>query len=106
MPMTDSPLPADLLEYYAQGKEAGRLERGIGPLERARTQEVVQRFLPASPAVIHDVGGGPGAHAFWLAELGYTVHLVDLAPLHIEQARARAASPGAPQLASIEQGDA
>ncbi|MEO7734997.1 MAG: class I SAM-dependent methyltransferase [Kofleriaceae bacterium] len=104
--MTGSPLPRELLDYYAQGKEAGRLARGIGPLEQARTQELVQRFLPASPAVVYDVGGGPGAHAFWLAEQGYAVHLVDIAPLHIEQARARAASPVAPQLASIEQADA
>ena len=106
MERTDPPLPAELLTYYAQGKEADRLARGIGPIEHARTQELVQRFLPAAPAVIHDVGGGPGAHAFWLAELGYTVHLVDITPLHVEQARARAASPGAPQLASIALGDA
>ena len=106
MPTTGSPPRREILDYYAQGSEAGRLSRGIGPLERARTQELVQRFLPASPAVVYDVGGGPGAHAFWLAEQGYTVHLVDIAPLHIEQARERAARPGEPQLASVEQADA
>lgn len=106
MAPTGSPLPRELLAYYAQGTEAGRLDRGIGPLERARTQELVQRFLPAAPAIVYDVGGGPGAHAFWLAALGYAVHLVDIAPLHIAQARERAASPGSPQLASIAQGDA
>jgi ubiquinone/menaquinone biosynthesis C-methylase UbiE len=52
------------------------------------------------------VGGGPGVYSFWLAELGHTVHLVDVAPVHVEQARQRAAQPGSPQLASIEQDDA
>jgi ubiquinone/menaquinone biosynthesis C-methylase UbiE len=41
-----------------------------------------------------------------LAGLGYTTHLVDVAPLHIEQARQRARQPGSPQPASLEQGDA
>ena len=108
--MTGAPLdlsfPDEILAFYGEGREADRLTRGIGPLELARTQELLQRFLPPAPAVIHDVGGGPGAHAFWLAELGHTVHLVDLTPLHIEQARTRAAQPGSPQLASIAQGDA
>jgi ubiquinone/menaquinone biosynthesis C-methylase UbiE len=99
-------VPDEILDYYADGKEAERLARGIGPLELARTQELMQRFLPGPPAVVCDLGGGPGAYAFWLAGLGYTVHLVDVTPLHIEQARERAARPGAPQLASVEQGDA
>jgi len=38
-----------------------------------------------------DVGGGPGAYAAWLADAGYEVKLVDGTPLHVEQARERAA---------------
>jgi ubiquinone/menaquinone biosynthesis C-methylase UbiE len=99
-------IPGEILEYYGEGKEAERLTRGIGPLELARTQELLLRFLPPPPAVICDVGGGPGTYTFWLAELGHAVHLVDVTPLHIEQARQRAAQPGSPQPASMEQGDA
>jgi ubiquinone/menaquinone biosynthesis C-methylase UbiE len=106
MSTTDTSMPGEILDFYGGGKEADRLARGIGPLELARTQELLQRFLPPAPAVICDVGGGPGVHAFWLAGLGYTTHLVDVTPLHIEQARQRGTQAGSPQLASIEQGDA
>jgi ubiquinone/menaquinone biosynthesis C-methylase UbiE len=40
---------------------------------------------PAAPAVIADIGGGPGRYALWLAELGYTVEHRDLVHLHVEQ---------------------
>lgn len=103
---TEISVSGDILDFYAEGTEASRLAQGIGPLEHARTQELILRFLAPAPRVVCDVGGGPGAYAFWLAELGHTVHLVDVAPLHIEQARQRAAQPGSPQLATIEQGDA
>ena len=64
------------------------------------------RFLPPPPAVVLDVGGGPGAHACWLAQQGYVVHLIDLVPLHVEQARrASQAQPEHP-LASATVGDA
>jgi ubiquinone/menaquinone biosynthesis C-methylase UbiE len=106
MPMSDSTLPGEILEFYSDGKEAERLGSGIGPLEFARTQELILRFLPPVPATIYDVGGGPGVYSFWLAELGHRVHLVDIAPPHIAHACQRAAQPGSPQLASIEQGDA
>jgi SAM-dependent methyltransferase len=106
MPMTDISVPGEILDYYEEGNEAERLARGIGPLELARTQELVLRFVPPAPAVIYDVGGGPGTYSFWLAGLGYATHLVDVAPLHVEQARRRAAQPGSPPLASMEQGDA
>ena len=64
------------------------------------------RYVPPFPAVILDVGGGPGVYACWLAKQGYEVHLVDATPLHVELARqASQAQPDAP-LASIEVGDA
>ncbi|MFI2618504.1 class I SAM-dependent methyltransferase [Streptomyces sp. NPDC018584] len=37
-----------------------------------------------------DVGGGPGAHAQWLVEEGYEVHLVGPVQKHGEQACERA----------------
>jgi len=87
-------LPDDVLRHYEGGVEAGRLEHGPGQVERDRTRELVLRYLPPPPAVVMDVGGGPGAHAVWLARQGYTVHLVDATPLHVEQARTALAATG------------
>jgi len=99
-------LSEEVLAYYDGGKEAQRLLRGPGQLELARTQELVLRYLPPPPAVILDVGGGAGIYACWLAGLGYEVHLVDLVPYHIEQARAASeAQPNQP-ITSLSVGDA
>jgi ubiquinone/menaquinone biosynthesis C-methylase UbiE len=104
--MSDSPLPDEVTAHYADGYEEVRLARGAGQIELARTQELLQRFLPPPPAVVLDVGGGPGRYALWLARLGYTVHLIDALPLHVELAQqASAAQPEAP-LASAAVGDA
>jgi SAM-dependent methyltransferase len=43
--------------------------------------------MPPAPARVLDVGGGPGAHAVWLEDLGHEVTLIDPVPLHVEQAR-------------------
>src|SRR5688572_24532535 len=86
-PMRDVP---HVTSYYALGMERDRLAIGAGALEFARTQMLLERYLPTPPAVIADVGGGPGRYAAWLATKGYQVHLIDPVPLHIEQARAAA----------------
>lgn len=96
----------DVAAYYAQGVERDRLAAGQGALEFTRTQALLERYLPAPPAVIADVGGGPGRYAVWLAERGYRVHLIDPMPLHIEQARAAAGGRPGAALASAEVGDA
>ncbi len=101
-----TPLREEILAYYNKGQEAGRLFRGIGPLELARMQELLIRYLPAPPATVLDVGGGPGIYSCWLARRGYRAHLIDATPLHIYQARqASAAQPSQP-IASIDLGDA
>lgn len=71
--------------------EDSRLTQGWGPLELARTQELILRFLPPAPARVLDVGGGSGIYAAWLASLGHEVWLIDLVPKHIEQAGKRSA---------------
>ena len=98
--------PDEVLAFYALGLEPGRLELDYFPLERARTQELIRRHVPPPPAVVLDVGGGAGAYSFWLAELGYEVHLVDPVPLHVERARAASAGRAHGRLASAEVGDA
>lgn len=83
-------LDPSVRDYYERGTEAERLFGGFpsGPLELARSKEIIQRYLPAEPLTILDVGGGPGVYAAWLAEQGHRVHVVDPIPLHVEQARA------------------
>lgn len=82
-------LPPEIRVYYEQGQEAKRLAGGFptGPLELARTQELILRYLADDKLEILDVGGGPGIYAKWLAELGHDVRLVDPVSLHVEQAR-------------------
>jgi SAM-dependent methyltransferase len=94
----------EILAHYAAGIEAPRLAQHAGVLERARTIDLLARHLPPPPARILDVGGGPGAYAVWLAGRGYEVRLIDPVSLHVEQAKAAAASAGAALDASI--GDA
>ena len=77
----------EIAAFYARGLERDRLSAGQGALELLRTQQLLERYLPPPPAVLADIGGGPGRYALWLAGRGYRVHLVDPLPLHIEQAR-------------------
>jgi SAM-dependent methyltransferase len=95
----------DVLAFYANGRERERLTADGGTLELIRTQELLRRVLPPAPAVVLDVGGGPGVYAAWLARAGYDVHLVDPVPLHVTQATELAASqPEHPFTAAV--GDA
>lgn len=83
-----------LQAHYGLGREQGRLDGGLGAVEFERTRELMLRHLPAAPAVVADIGGGPGRYALWLASLGYAVALRDVVPLHLEQAQAAAGEAG------------
>ncbi|MGW2150566.1 class I SAM-dependent methyltransferase [Nonomuraea bangladeshensis] len=76
----------ELLAYYDQDREDGRLREGRGRLEFWRTQDVLRRTLPPAPARVLDVGGGTGVHAEWLSADGYEVELLDPVPRHVERA--------------------
>src|SRR5690242_14553694 len=106
--MSSQPASSDqsISIYYNRGREQERLMNANGKLELLRTQEILLRYLPKPPATILDVGGGAGVYALWLAREGYTVHLIDLMPLHVEQATAASAKQPEAPLASVRLGDA
>jgi SAM-dependent methyltransferase len=91
---------SEIVSHYEKTPEDPGLLTGCGPLELARTQELILRHLPAAPRKILDVGGGSGVYSAWLGSLGYDTHLIDLVPTHVERART------IPGIASAEVGDA
>jgi ubiquinone/menaquinone biosynthesis C-methylase UbiE len=98
-------LDSRIADFYQQTAEESRLEHGPFLLEALRTRELIQRYAPAAPATVVDVGGAAGAYALWLAEAGYAVHLLDPVPRLVAEARRRSATRSRP-LASCEIGDA
>jgi SAM-dependent methyltransferase len=102
--MAEQAMHREVIDHYASGYERGRLSRFAGVLEYARTQELIRRYAPPAPAVVYDIGGGTGPYAFWLGDLGYQVHLIDILAVHVELAQ-QEAQHHLP-LASIELGDA
>jgi SAM-dependent methyltransferase len=105
--VSEKPIAEEIVDYYNSYDESKRLTDAFGLLERERTQELITRYLlPPSQAVILDVGGASGVYSFWLASLGHIVHLVDIVPRHIEQAKQTSTEPGSARLASIRVGDA
>jgi SAM-dependent methyltransferase len=91
--------------YYDRAPEESRLEQGAFRVEQLRTRELIERHVPPPPATVIDVGGAAGAYAFWLAERGYDVHLIDAVPRLVEEARRRNGRAPRP-LASCRVGDA
>jgi ubiquinone/menaquinone biosynthesis C-methylase UbiE len=94
-----------IAQYYEQAAEEDRLEQGPFLLEAIRTRELIQRYAPAPPATVVDIGGAAGAYALWLADAGYTVHLRDAVPRLVAEARRRSGMRSR-SLASCEVGDA
>lgn len=89
--------------YYAGGVEKERLH--IDKLEGLRSKEIIQRYLPASPIDIIDIGGATGYYSFWLQQLGHRVTLFDLTPENIDSANEYAKQSGI-QLTNALVGDA
>ena len=94
-----------IADYYERAPEEARLEQGPFQLEEARTRELIQRFAPPPPGTVVDVGGAAGAYALWLAEAGYSVHLLDPVPRLVAEAQRRSAAAARP-LVSCRVGDA
>jgi ubiquinone/menaquinone biosynthesis C-methylase UbiE len=105
--MTQPPAGVEptIVHYYERVPEESRLEQGAFQLEQIRTRELIERHAPPPPAEVLDVGGAAGAYALWLAERGYTVHLIDAVPRLVQEAQRRSAA--APhRLASCRVADA
>jgi SAM-dependent methyltransferase len=92
--VTDDPALELLHRHYELGLEEPRLDEALGSVELARTLEVAIRVLPRPPAVVADIGGGPGRYTLELAGHGYRVIHRDLVPLHVEQLQARSEALG------------
>jgi SAM-dependent methyltransferase len=83
-PLGESNIEATIA-HYTQGDERTRLGRPNGIIEFERTKDILGRYLPPAPAMIADIGGGPGRYTLWLAERGYRVYHRDLVELHVQQ---------------------
>ncbi|TLN04118.1 methyltransferase domain-containing protein, partial [bacterium] len=81
-------------EYYDQisQREWERFDRH--PTEFSVTQRALCDHLPAAPAKILDIGGGPGRYAIWLTQKGYTVTLLDLSRQNLALARSKSSETG------------
>ncbi|MEK0315327.1 class I SAM-dependent methyltransferase [Cohnella sp. 56] len=78
----------DVLKYYDQFDEWGRLDRE--PIEFLLNLHVIRSHLPAQGRIL-DNGAGPGKYAMALAQAGYRMTLTDLSPRLVAEARARIA---------------
>lgn len=74
------------------------------PQVRVAWDRLLRAHLPEAPSDLLDLGCGTGSLTVLLAEAGYRVHGVDLAPAMVAAARAKIASAGV--TASVEVGDA
>lgn len=70
-------------------------DHGLGdPTTRAAWRSLLLEHLPAAPARVADLGCGTGTLSVLLAEEGYDVTGVDLAPAMVARARAKATTAG------------
>lgn len=65
-------------EYYDSDPERERQRLHVHRAEFAVTLRAPSDHLPEPPALIADVGGGPGRYAVELAKRGYAVTLIDV----------------------------
>jgi SAM-dependent methyltransferase len=87
-----------ITDYYERAPEEARLTQGAFQLEEVRTRELIRRFALPPPGVVVDIGGAAGPYALWLAEAGYSVHLLDRVPRLVAEAQRRSAAAARPLL--------
>ena len=86
---TNSRIDPDIRAYYESANEESRLSISVFQIEELRTRELITRHIPKPPATVLDVGGAAGAYAFWLAEQGYQLELIDASPRLVSIAEER-----------------
>ena len=91
-----------VLTYYEEGREYNRLRTDIGLIEFERSKEILLENLPTPPAVICAYG----EYSWWLASLGYEVHLFDLSETNIKMSKKLAKEYPGCSLAASEVCDA
>jgi len=74
-------------KFYETGVEKDRLFRKMGRLEKERTDQLLNQYLPKAPATILDVGGGVGVYSFDLTKKGYNIYLIDPVEANIKEAK-------------------
>ncbi len=92
-------------DYYEQSalRESQRLSRpDDGLVEQELHARALVEFLPAPPARVLDLGGGPGVWTRWLAERGYQVVLADLSDALLDIARSQLAGLPTEHRANVE----
>jgi SAM-dependent methyltransferase len=75
-------------DHYRSGQPPWETGAPSAELQRVLAEEQI------APCRVVDLGCGSGINAVWLAQHGFAVTGIDLSPLAIEQARARAAATG------------
>ena len=85
---------SEVQRYYDETAEIEwrRLDRDR--VEFAGTMRALQEYLPAAPARILDIGGGPGRYAIELAARGYGVTLADISRAELDFASVKAGEAG------------
>jgi len=78
--------------FYENSNEDEREDRES--LEFCRSKKIITRYLTHNAMDIADVGGATGAYSFWLADMGHTVHLLDLVQNHIDIAKRKSQEKG------------
>lgn len=73
-----------VVEFYNSNyDESTRHDSGFGYLQELRTKQILDKCIPKNSTTVLDVGGATGVYSFYLAEKGYAVDLLDIAPKHI-----------------------
>ncbi|MGK2930672.1 MAG: class I SAM-dependent methyltransferase, partial [Acidimicrobiales bacterium] len=74
--------------FYEGGGESARLQAREGRVEFLRTRRILRSKLQPNSDVL-DIGGASGGHAAWLVEDAHEVEIVDIVPVHVEEAVAQ-----------------
>ncbi|MBW9159036.1 class I SAM-dependent methyltransferase [Clostridium tagluense] len=80
----------EIIENYVDFEEENRLKDDFGRFEKEYTQKLILENCNNKDIEIYDVGGATGPYSFWLSDLSYNVHLIDITPKHIEIANKKA----------------